>query len=892
MRVLIYIESFPIREAKGVFDYVAKEFIPILRSSTPSFDVRMYAPKVVFDSFNAEELSAVENRLIHSTIDEDNYFRQNTGQWETKGVSNWLDMMQGGNQADHYVRILERVWSLFPFDIIVHWGENGAVSRFVDKRKITRVGMELGCTRKPLFDSLVGDVYGTNGSAILPRLDSDELIRAVGGNKLSAAEAMFHFSENIESRPFELQFEPFAQNNEFSRILKSTRPIALLALQLHDDANLLSFSQYNTPEEVVLDVVPRLVEAGYQVIIKTHPAGRVRHNSQAAFAIAKGAVSQWSDHVIWLDASRVAVDNWQLLPYVSLVVTVNSSLGFEALYFDKDVCVLGEAIYKPKGVFPELDDYLSGRFDREQYLENISYLREFVLCAYLMDHSILRSAPKFEYFLRALDSGFSSFGADPAELARYIYSVFGPVRKQEIRTATLKGFSIPGQNEFRRPSVSDTPEESSSSYDDEASIAERMESAFKSAAHSVMLGLGTTDFDAFEFALDTALSNESQLEEFVRESGLVDSVFYLNYKDVKNAKVDPVSHWCRNGIKEQRQFRRKLVIHSKSELRDQFLRAAETLRDTSLLPQFELSPSSAAQRDDALSQIQALVSESSNRVIVVAHLYYTHLVDELLGYLSQIPEDYDLVVTMPNWGNTVIRSKVSRFKEDAVFYPAPNRGRDIGPFVDVLPTIVQATYDAVLHIHTKAGYFFENGFRRDLGEAWRCESLNSLLGSSDKIAQILSLLRADEKVSMVGPSAFYLGLDDFPYHDRGQFAKTALGDASGDGFFAGTMFWAKPSIFEPMVKRTGLSILNFSEETGANDGELAHLIERAFGQAASLDGRTIVGASSDLSKDGQSDDYFDFSLRPNKESLHNRMISISDRLSEIKAEVRPKMRIV
>ncbi|MGO4435248.1 hypothetical protein AB4Y88_18745, partial [Paenarthrobacter sp. RAF9] len=213
-----------------------------------------------------------------------------------------------------------------------HWGENGAVTRFVEERPVTRIAMELGCTRAPFLQSVVMDPFGTNGNAIVPRLSVEDLRGIVGDNPMTAAETLYGYSANIEALPYEQQFLPLEGGDWPARVLGTARKIAFLPLQLHDDANLLRFSKYETVEDVVLDVVPKLAAAGYLTVIKTHPGAKIRQQSNLAFSLARAALRPWADDVVWLDATKAEYKNAQLVALADLVVTVNSSVGFESLY--------------------------------------------------------------------------------------------------------------------------------------------------------------------------------------------------------------------------------------------------------------------------------------------------------------------------------------------------------------------------------------------------------------------------------------------------------------------------------------------------------------------------------------------------------------------------------
>ena len=345
MKVLIYIEPHPIRNEFTHFVGVAKDLKAILQYQG-DVDFRVFS--------NSETLTAIEKesivdkaKIIYPVRIEREFFNSLNVDWTSTGLQVWQNLMDGGEIAEQYLPIFRRIWQLFPFDVIMHWGENGAVRLFQKEQNFTAIGMELGCTRPPFFDSVVFDPYGTNGAAILPRLDIKDIEKIVNGVEMTASNAMMLFSGN-EILAYEQQFLPIPTS--ISAKLLNKKPKVFLPLQLFDDANLLKFSPYKTIKDVVLDVVPKLVLNGYQVIIKPHPASKFRKGALLANQIAKGSLAKWADSIVWCDQSDVNYNNIQLIQVSDFVVTVNSSVGFEALYFDKPTVVLGDAIYKPKNI--------------------------------------------------------------------------------------------------------------------------------------------------------------------------------------------------------------------------------------------------------------------------------------------------------------------------------------------------------------------------------------------------------------------------------------------------------------------------------------------------------------------------------------------------------------
>ncbi|KUH32749.1 rhamnan synthesis F family protein [Escherichia coli] len=833
MRVLIYVEPHFLRDEKTHFHTIARDFLPLLTKSA-KLDVRMYANYATLDRIK-DCLPPYEKYLIRPSEDDERVFARYHLDWITYGVSTWLDLMAGiGQVSKDYQQVLERIWHRFPFDVILHWGENGAVSRFIEDRCITRIAMELGCTRPPFLDSLVMDPFGTNGAGMVPKLSISELRDIVGNVPMSRQEAMLAYSQNLESKPYSQQFNP-VHGTLIERLSKAGR-IAFMPLQLFDDANLLRFSPYKTLSDVVLDVVPKLAAAGFTTIITPHPASKHRPRGAYTAMMARSELKEWADQVIWLELDTERPNNAQLISISDVVVTVNSSVGFEALYFDKPVVVLGDAVYKPRDLFPTLEDFLADRFDRLGYLQGIGWLRRFFLGGYLQRKNVLSEMATFEQMVGMIDLLYRSHAGDPVALAKGFWQATSVATQCYAESQAFRGKSEQGSHEFVFPlvAVSESERPMKLAISDESV-------QWIPAARLLLEHTGLKTIEAFTEWLRESLNHREGIEAIVTVGKILIADEYLNrYPDLSQAGVQALQHYVSHGIKEKRIPRNNLPRVDKQGLLEKISAAATLVIDSYPLDQDEF-----AMRNRDLSKIRSDLVESNRRIAVVAHLYYRDLVPEILEKLKGIPEAFDLIVTLPTWGNQRIEAMVRESYPEAVFYHAANRGRDIGPFVDLLPILIDKDYDAVLKIQTKRGYYVAGKMRPELGDLWREEAFDALLGDQKRITAILDAFRTQPDLTMVGPAPHYLSLEDYPYHDQGALAKVVLDEFDANGFFAGTMFWVQPSCLKPLLGKLALSITSFAPETGANDGALAHLIERLFGHAASAAGR-IMSAPVDL----------------------------------------------
>lgn len=867
MRVLIYVEPHPIRGTKIHFRDVARRFLPVLHKRGVA-DVRLFA--------NDETLAAlgklhddVRRRLIHPEPCDARMIDSHHGSWTDAEIRGWRDLMAGsGRVAADYLALLTRIWRRFPFDVILTWGENGAVRRFAQDRGITHIGMELGCTRPPFLDSLVMDPLGTNGAALMPHLTAADVRAVVGDKPLSRHKALLAWSETPECAAIEQRLAPLSDSLA-QQLFTAGKPIAFLPLQLHDDANLLHFSPYETITEVVQDVVPRLAEAGYVVLIKPHPGARHRPGCHVANALARLATNPWADQVIWLD-ERDDASNPQLLSVADLVVTVNSSVGFEALYFDRTVVVLGDAVYKPQGLFPTLDAVLDGSFDRQAYLHDIGCLRRFMLGAYLQQSDVHETASRFEDRIVQIDALARTHRGDSRALAQGIWQAFAPARHARAIWSALEA----GPAEGFVPPVPAADEKAAASTSAVAWIA---------VARRLIAVAGCAP-DDFAGWLEATGATTDGMRLLVEKGEILDAAEYLALnEDVARAGAQPLRHYVDHGINQARRPRRGLPGLRKPEMLALIAEAAHLDVAGQHALFHPLSADEQAARDAALGAIRTQIAASDARIVVVAHLYYRDLVPDILGRLDAIGRPFDLIVTLPDWGTAAIERMVLDAHPGAMLYRAANRGRDIGPFLDVLPLLIERGYDALLKIQTKRGYYQAGRLRPELGNHWRTEGLDALLGSPQRVEAILAALAAPRPASMVGPLPHLLRIADYPYHDGGAMA-AVLPDSPDAAFFAGTMFWTRPEVLEPLIAELPLSLTSFARETGANDGGLAHLVERMFGQIAGAAGRI---ATAPVDPAGA----INLSGHPLSGALHDRIEESEARRRAAQAGLRVGLRI-
>lgn len=976
MRVLIYVEPHPIRNQPTHFAAVARRFIR-LAATAKDVDVRIYGNPATLDVIATERPEETKGRLLRPLPSEAALFAAQEGEWTERRIATWCELMAGEGIAERYLDVIRGIWSRFPFDVVVYWGENGAVRSFARDMPVAAIAMELGFTRPPYPDSLVMDPFGTSGGSMMARMTAAELAEAVGGVGLSSAEALF-CSGAAGSDAWESAHAPLPARLR-DALLGRRRRIAVFPLQLADDANLLRHSPYGSLVEAVRDVVPRLADAGYVTIVKEHPAARFRPQTLIDNAEARSAVREFGDAVLWLGAEEKGIANAQLLALADLVVTINSSVGFEALLHDRTVTVLGEAAYKPAGVFPDLDAAIAGDFDRGAYRTAIAHLRRFSLDAYLLPPAICDDVSACVRQL-ALLAGIARDGAGPAEAARRLFEATARTREARRRSLALEGPWGGGR---------DAPAGTAPKVAGERKIPGLWDSRLADELASALWRIsGVSGAEGLEAWLDEAWAENGTRARLLGRLALIDPEHYLRlYPDVAKAGMDPLTHFVIAGEGEARSPRQQIDLSAyrsergeedpgrlllamlkeialgdmrprrprsgsgrltrpvpgvnertpvqeivrrlrlvarqahKTDLlawldaarrdparwRDTLVRSGlfdpsyyaranpdvteagvdvvqhfvahgqwegrppgphVSVQPFATMPRNEGEPAAAllaalveavewkeeeffrpldaeeealaAQTREALA---ALARRKPRRIAVVAHCYYADVVPEILAVVKAMPEPCDLIVTLPAWGARRIRQAVREAVPDAVLCPVPNRGKDVGAFLAVLPTLVARNYTAVLKIHTKKGYRFQRPQVPALGDAWRRHAFDALAGSPATVKAVVEAFAATPRLSIVGPARLLVTVRDYPALGMPVWYWKLFGlegPEPSDVFFAGSMFWVRPSAIRALVS-PGLSLDAFAPDDGAGNGTLAHDVERLFASVCNH-GRGRIGA--------------------------------------------------
>lgn len=276
--------------------------------------------------------------------------------WDRNSVAVWKDLMRGrGRVTELETKLLERAYEVFPFQTILTWGVNGAVAEFASIHGMRHVSLELGPTRNPFVETGHCDPFGVNGDSVLSRLPE--------GFRLPQLESERWLDKFVARNGIEIP----PVHDIVKQARETGAKIALIPLQLADDANfLLHAEQYSSFVDFLDEVVPPLQAAGWTCIIRPHPGGtRAEYVKSDHDKCRQWQLAQDQTKVIWFDDAVTPAQQIGLLKHVDAVVSVNSSMAFEAMILGTAVVVTGRSSFALPGHMPELADLVASNDLRE-----------------------------------------------------------------------------------------------------------------------------------------------------------------------------------------------------------------------------------------------------------------------------------------------------------------------------------------------------------------------------------------------------------------------------------------------------------------------------------------------------------------------------------------------
>ncbi len=225
-----------------------------------------------------------------------------------------------------------------------------------------------------------------------------------------------------------------------------------------------------------------------------------------------------------------------------------------------------------------------------------------------------------------------------------------------------------------------------------------------------------------------------------------------------------------------------------------------------------------------------------NRLAIIIHAFYIEVFAEILEYVSRVSVNVKLYVTTIHKYEKQARLMLDKIGYDYCLLVVDNHGRDVLPFLKVMPDVLDDGFEVILKLHTK-----KSKHRND-GDLWRRDVLECLTQPAVVDKVLASMV--SNRVGIVGPEGHVVPMSFYWGSNREKVLSLACRMGMGEEevmkspFVAGTMFYSTVDSLRPLLD-LGLEDKMFEPELGQVDGTLAHAVERAIAVSARSIGKDI-----------------------------------------------------
>ncbi|WP_338038385.1 rhamnan synthesis F family protein [Microbacterium paulum] len=242
------------------------------------------------------------------------------------------------------------------------------------------------------------------------------------------------------------------------------------------------------------------------------------------------------------------------------------------------------------------------------------------------------------------------------------------------------------------------------------------------------------------------------------------------------------------------------------------------------------------------------------RTVVIAHIFYDEMTDEILDRVDTLPGEYDLIVTTPDADraeriSAAIANRPRRARAVDVRVVDSNDGRDQSAFlIGCRDVLLSDDYDIVVKLHSKKTP--QDGF--NVGRHFKEQQFENLLNSPGYTANLLALFQNEPGLGLVFPPTIHIG---YPTMGRGWWSnkpgfevlaetlgiRVPLDDLTPLAPY-GSMFIGRPAALRTLVAHEW-RYDQFGGREAYQDGGLAHILERMPVYAAAERGyhsRTVL----------------------------------------------------
>ena len=224
------------------------------------------------------------------------------------------------------------------------------------------------------------------------------------------------------------------------------------------------------------------------------------------------------------------------------------------------------------------------------------------------------------------------------------------------------------------------------------------------------------------------------------------------------------------------------------------------------------------------------------KIAIVIHAFYAkqfcYILDKISSIIKTVPKNIviDIYVTVSEASEPAVYKVLESETLPMMVQRFFNYGMDLLPFFKLLPEL--QSYDWILKLHTK-------NIKDDLSQIWFEQMIEGLIGSSDVFFNTVKSLQNHSGWHMAGLLPFFMSAHKLMLDNQANVDKLARCwnvDIDKDwGFFAGSLYWIKPESFLKPAHQL-LSKEEWFFEGFANDGQMAHAVERLITKVAQRQG--------------------------------------------------------
>ena len=232
---------------------------------------------------------------------------------------------------------------------------------------------------------------------------------------------------------------------------------------------------------------------------------------------------------------------------------------------------------------------------------------------------------------------------------------------------------------------------------------------------------------------------------------------------------------------------------------------------------------------------------------VVVHAFYPDIFHEILQKIDPARHTISMLyVTTTEPIEEDIKLVLSQYNLRYKIVIVKNHGRDILPFLKVLPQLIEDGHTFILKLHTKRSNHLS---RKD---HWKDDLFQKLI-ADNAIEEQVNKLQQFPSIGLLGPTGnilsmeLYYGANAERVHRYSKAMSASESQIKDLNFVAGSMFYARVEALLPLL-RLGLGDDDFEFENDQKDGTMAHVVERLFSVSTLLANLHLADSQSDESK--------------------------------------------